>query len=175
MPETITLYAGGIAKGNLCYSCHDQLRRHICSPISKSLVLIFTIFGCLLKLSQLFSIVLFVCQFYLIPFIYRSRCSTKIPCNLLAFLSQATSNYCVCAAYTTLEADIGKVVAKTLLDPRTLNRQVVIKVNGTTQREIIATWEEISGRKVLLNDISAEDFRHVDKGFSSCPALELLA
>ena len=63
-----------------------------------------------------------------------------------------------------MEADIGKVIVRTLTDPRTVNAKVVIKINDTTQREIVATWEKISGKKVTQNSISAEDFIKADGG-----------
>ena len=64
----------------------------------------------------------------------------------------------------TLESDIGKVVVKTLDDPRAENKRVVIKANEASQLELVATWEKISGKTITQNKISAEDFRKADEG-----------
>jgi len=63
-----------------------------------------------------------------------------------------------------LEADIGKVVVRCLTDPRTINKKLVIKVNTATQREILDTWEGMSGKKVNVKEVSAEEYSRLDKG-----------
>jgi hypothetical protein len=55
-------------------------------------------------------------------------------------------------------------VVRSLTDPRTMNRKLVIKANTDTQREIVDTWERISGKKVNRKEVSAEEYSRLDKG-----------
>ena len=75
----------------------------------------------------------------------------------IVLLAQVSEALLYIAAATTLEDDIGKVVAKAVNDPRAANKKLVIKVNTLTQNEIIETWERVSGKKVARTTVSAEE------------------
>lgn len=69
-----------------------------------------------------------------------------------------------CAAYTTSEIDVGRVIARSLDDPRTVNKKVVVKANAFTQHELVAVWERVSGKRKKLIDVSAEEYENKNKG-----------
>ena len=52
-----------------------------------------------------------------------------------------------CAGAATDEADIGKVVARAVNDPSTLNKKVIIKPNIFTQNELVELYEKLAGKK----------------------------
>ncbi|KFK44973.1 hypothetical protein AALP_AA1G327300 [Arabis alpina] len=58
------------------------------------------------------------------------------------------------------EEDIAKYTAKTLNDPRTLNRTVCIRPpnNVLTQNELIQIWEKLTGNEMDKTNITAKDF-----------------
>jgi len=58
------------------------------------------------------------------------------------------------------EDDIGIYTLKTIDDPRTLNKTVYIRPpqNILSQKELVAKWEQLSGKSLKKTYISAEDF-----------------
>ena len=72
------------------------------------------------------------------------------------------------AGATTAEADIGKVVARAVNDPRTANKTLVIRVNALTQNQIIAAYESVSGEKVGRRHVTAEELEHEIQGAGRC-------
>lgn len=58
------------------------------------------------------------------------------------------------------EDDIAKYTAKTLNDPRTLNKTVCIRCpeNVLTQIELVQIWEKLTGNELEKNNIAAKDF-----------------
>ncbi|EOA38284.1 hypothetical protein CARUB_v10009778mg [Capsella rubella] len=58
------------------------------------------------------------------------------------------------------EEDIAKYTAKTLNDPRTLNKTVNIRPpdNVLTQLELVQIWEKLTGNKLEKTNIAARDF-----------------
>ncbi|CAH8254382.1 unnamed protein product [Arabidopsis lyrata] len=58
------------------------------------------------------------------------------------------------------EDDIAKYTAKTLNDPRTLNKTVNIRPpdNVLTQIELVQIWEKLTGKELEKTNIAAEDF-----------------
>jgi len=58
------------------------------------------------------------------------------------------------------EDDIAKYTAKTLNDPRTLNKTVNIRPpdNVLTQLELVQIWEKLTGKELEKTNIAAQDF-----------------
>ena len=63
---------------------------------------------------------------------------------------------------------------ETLGDTRAENAKIVIKINETTQPEIVATWERISGKKITQKNISSEEFIKADEGSSQVEDISCL-
>ena len=64
------------------------------------------------------------------------------------------------AAVWVDEDDIGIYTLKTINDPRTLNKTVYIRPpqNILSLKELVAEWEQLSGKTLKKTYISAEDF-----------------
>ncbi|KFK36255.1 hypothetical protein AALP_AA4G098500 [Arabis alpina] len=58
------------------------------------------------------------------------------------------------------EKDVAKYVAKTLNDPRTMNKTVYIRPAGNilTQMELVQMWEKLAGKELEKTNVSAKDF-----------------
>lgn len=58
------------------------------------------------------------------------------------------------------EDDMAKYAAKTLNDPRTMNKTVYVRPtdNILTHMELVQIWEKLSGKELEKNYISANDF-----------------
>lgn len=58
------------------------------------------------------------------------------------------------------EDDIAKYTAKTLDDPRTMNKTVYIRPtdNILTQMELVQMWEKLTGKELEKTNVSADDF-----------------
>ncbi len=59
--------------------------------------------------------------------------------------------------YMTSLPDIGKFTSAIVSDPRTENQEVKIENETTSQSEMIAIWEDLSGKSVEKVPVSAED------------------
>ena len=71
------------------------------------------------------------------------------------------------AGALTAEADIGRVVARAVEDPRTADKTLVIRVNTLTQNQIIAAYESVTGKKVGRRHVSAEELEQQIQGVHS--------
>lgn len=81
-----------------------------------------------------------------------------------AYVIPTPKTLSLAAAFGTLEADVGRVLAKIVSDPRTLNKRVVIKANEFSQPDIVTAWEKVSGKQVEREDMSAEQYATSTKG-----------
>ncbi|KAL5476929.1 hypothetical protein ACEPAI_3115 [Sanghuangporus weigelae] len=63
----------------------------------------------------------------------------------------------------TDKRDIGKFVARIIADDRTLNQYVFCWTEGVTLNEIIALAERVSGRKINVEHISADEMEKIMK------------
>ncbi len=57
--------------------------------------------------------------------------------------------------------DIARFTAKIMDDPRTLNQEVGMHTNATTQEDLIQTWESLSGKKVTREPVSSDDLENI--------------
>ncbi len=57
--------------------------------------------------------------------------------------------------------DIGKFTAEILDDPDMANQEVAIIANVSSQEDLIATWEKISGQQLERKPVSAEQLDHI--------------
>ena len=76
-----------------------------------------------------------------------------------------------CPGAITDEADIGRILAKAVNDPRTLNRKVIIKGNVLTQNELISTYEGLANKAVSRKHVTREELDQQIKGASSLAAI----
>jgi len=60
------------------------------------------------------------------------------------------------SAYMTALSDIGQYTAAIVEDPETINNEVLISTTSATQNEMISLWEDISGKKVEREFVSAD-------------------
>lgn len=66
------------------------------------------------------------------------------------------------------EDDMGKYTAKTLNDPRTLNKTVYVRPtdNILTQMELVHIWEKLTGNVLEKTYVSGHDFLADIEGMS---------
>lgn len=57
--------------------------------------------------------------------------------------------------------DIAKYVNAVIEDPATLNRELTIRAQKTSQKDLIGLWEEISGKKVEKEPVSGQTMNHI--------------
>ncbi len=60
------------------------------------------------------------------------------------------------SAYMTALSDIGQYTAAIVEDPETINKEVLISTISATQNEMISLWEDISGKTVEKEFVSAD-------------------
>lgn len=67
------------------------------------------------------------------------------------------------------EDDMAKYTAKTLNDPRTMNKTVFVRPtdNILTQMEIVQIWEKLTGKELDKTYVSANDFLADIEGIKS--------
>lgn len=68
------------------------------------------------------------------------------------------------------EDDIAKYTAKTLDDPRTVNKTVYIRPqdNVLTQNELVKIWEKLTGNDLEKTNIAAKDFlANIERKFTN--------
>lgn len=58
-------------------------------------------------------------------------------------------------------SDVAKLVASTVDDPRTQNKELVITANAVSQEELIQIWEEITGKDVKRIPVSLGDLERI--------------
>ena len=66
---------------------------------------------------------------------------------------------CAGAGYMTVSEDTAAFTAKAVLDPRTLNKRLHIRLpsNLLSQRDLIATWERLAGHPVKTSVMTAQE------------------
>ncbi len=84
------------------------------------------------------------------------------------------SIHCI-AGFSNKREDIAAYVAKTLDDPRTVNKRLIVAPpkNRTTQLDLIRTWERVSGQSVKRTYMSAEEIETGIQGVIATPLLSL--
>ena len=60
------------------------------------------------------------------------------------------------SAYMTALGDIGHYTAAIIEDPGTINKEVVVATTSATQNEMISLWEDISGKTIDKEFVSAD-------------------
>lgn len=70
------------------------------------------------------------------------------------------------AGVASTRKDIAAFTAKSLDDPRTLNKRLVIAppCNFATQPELVKIWEAVSGQKIQQTPISAQELEQQING-----------
>lgn len=64
-------------------------------------------------------------------------------------------------AQITALADIGRYTSLIIDDPKTLNNDVLISTNNSSQNEMISLWQEISGKTVEKEQVKAEELDQI--------------
>jgi uncharacterized protein YbjT (DUF2867 family) len=73
---------------------------------------------------------------------------------------------------TNALSDIARYVVRIIDDPNTLNKRVMIDGHSITQNQVIALWEEITGKKLERKRIDVEELEDMIKkaeGFKKFP------
>jgi hypothetical protein len=59
--------------------------------------------------------------------------------------------------------DIARYVVRTIDDPNTLNKRIMIDGHATTQNQLIDLWEEISGTKLQRKQVDLDELQEMIK------------
>lgn len=89
----------------------------------------------------------------ILPYADPSKAGYPIALEFTKYLFGTGNSKCA----TTDVHDIGKFVARIVSDERTLNRYVFCYTNEVTQQEVLTLAEKISGKKISLEPLSAEE------------------
>ncbi len=65
------------------------------------------------------------------------------------------------SAYMTALSDIGQYTAAIVEDPKTINKEVLVSTTNSTQNEMISLWEDISGKTVEKEFVSADQLDEI--------------
>ena len=68
------------------------------------------------------------------------------------------------AGYVTAEEDIAKVVARAVVDPRTINKKLVIRPQAPTQNELVAAYEAATGQRLPRTTVTNDEIEQQLKG-----------
>lgn len=64
-------------------------------------------------------------------------------------------------AYMVSLADIARYTSAIISDPSMTNREITIRTNSINQNDLLATWENLSGKKVERTGVSEEDLNKI--------------